>query len=87
MEVTFFVALDKVAEKETDNYYIPTYSFTINFLKAISFLIFQKFIMTSTNNQSNSLKKVPVNSETLKAGDITKPPVQDLFVTKKMKLF
>ena len=83
MEVTFFVALDKVAEKETDNYYIPTYSFTINFLKAISFLMFQKFIMTSTNNQSNSLKKVPVNSETLKAVDITKPPVQDLFVTKK----
>ena len=37
--------------------------------------------MASTNNQNNqntSPKKLPVNSETLKTGDITEPPVEDL---------
>ena len=37
--------------------------------------------MASTNNQNTATKKLPVNSETLKASDITEPSVQDPLVT------
>ena len=37
--------------------------------------------MSSTNNQNTALKKLSVNSETLKSY-ITEPPVQDLLVAQ-----
>ena len=34
-------------------------------------------IMTTTNNQNTALKKLTMNSETLKTSDNIEPPVQD----------
>ena len=39
-------------------------------------------IMTTTNNQNTALKKLTMNSETLKTSDNIEPPVQDPLVTQ-----
>ena len=38
--------------------------------------------MISTNNQNTALKKLTMNSETLKTSNIIEPLVQDLLVTQ-----
>ena len=38
--------------------------------------------MISTNNHNSAPKKLPENSETLKASDITDPPIQNPLVTQ-----